>query len=284
MKKEYTIGLDIGGTKMAAVLFDGENVIADFVLATPKDTLDHFLIMVKALVDPLREKAEADRVKIRGVGLGIAAVIDKTGEKVLLPPNISYLKNVRLRQQVEKILFLPVKMDNDTNCFLRAEVKRGVAKKYNNVYGIIIGTGIGGAWWFGNQIYQGTNGGAGEPGQIVVDVVSNLNLEETYHRLTQNNPEQLASEAYTGDVLAEKLFVELGEFLGVALANIVNIIDPEVFVIGGGAVASSDLFLSKAKKVMKKYIASTESEKNIKILKGKLKGQAGAIGAALLIE
>jgi predicted NBD/HSP70 family sugar kinase len=284
MKKKYTIGIDIGGTKMAAVLFDGKRVAANFVLATPKDTLDHFLIMVKALVDPLIEKAAEDKVKISGIGLGVAGVLDKKCEKVLSPPNIPIIKNIKLGHLVEKMLEMPVKMDNDVNCFLRAESEMGVAKKYNNVYGIIIGTGIGGAWLFNNEFYYGANGGAGEPGETIVDISTGLTLEQTYHKLTQGNPEHLASEAYAGDVLAEKLFMELGDYIGVAFANIVNIIDPEVIVVGGGAVESSDLFFSQTKKVMKSHIASTESQKNVKILKGKLGRDAGAIGAALLIK
>ena len=79
-------------------------------------------------------------------------------------------------------------------------------------------------------------------------------------------------------------YIELGNYLGVGLANIVNIIDPEVFVIGGGAVESSDLFFSQTRKVMKEHIASSESQKNVKILKGSLGAEAGAIGAALLVE
>lgn len=283
MARKYTIGIDIGGTKMAAVLFDGKKVVADFVLATPKDTLDHFLIMIKALVDPLLEKAEKDKVKISGIGLGIAGVLDKKCEKIYTSPNIQILKNISLKKEVEEMLGIPVVMDNDVNCFLRAEARLGVAKKYDNVYGIIIGTGIGGAWWYNDKIYYGACG-AMEPGEMVVDISTKLNLEQTYHKITQGNPEHLASEAYAGDILAEKLFVELGDYIGVAFANIVNIIDPEVIVVGGGAVESSDLFFAQTKKTMKAHIASSESQKNVKMLKGKLGRDAGAIGAALLVE
>ena len=66
--KQYTIGVDIGGTKMLAVLFDGKNVIADYTLATPKDTIDHFMIMLNALVEPLEDQAKKDDVKIKGIG------------------------------------------------------------------------------------------------------------------------------------------------------------------------------------------------------------------------
>ena len=89
--KQLTIGIDIGGTKMAAVLFDGEKVLADSVLATPKDNLEHMLVMIQALVDPLFVRAKGKKKKISGIGLGVAGVIDYKEEKILESPNIKYL-------------------------------------------------------------------------------------------------------------------------------------------------------------------------------------------------
>ena len=118
---------------------------------------------------------------------------------------------------------------------------------------------------------------------MVIDFESGVGLEEAYHKLTQSNPASLAEEAYRGDVLAEKMFEEVGRDLGIAFANIVNLIDPEVIIVGGGVVESSDLFLPKIKKTMREHIFSPEAKK-IKILKSKLGENAGAIGAALLIS
>ena len=132
------------------------------------------------------------------------------------------------------------------------------------------------------KTYRGKWGGSGEPGQLVIDFASGIKLEEAYHKLTQNNPGQLAEEAYRGDVLAERTFEEVGSFLGIAFANVVNLISPEVIVVGGGVVESSALFLSTAFKSMKKNIASDEVRKHMKLEKGKLGMHAGAIGAALL--
>lgn len=279
---KYTIGIDIGGTNMKAILFDGEKIIMDYKLATPKDTLEHFMIMLNALIEQLVDKAHNDKVKIRGIGLSIPGVHNYKEKRILIFQNAPILNGVKLADLVQKKFGLPVEMDNDANCFLRAEMKMGAGKKYSNAYGITIGTGIGGGWWYNNEIYQGSHGGAGEPGEMVIDVETGLRLEEAYHKLTQNNPSSVAEEAYRGDVLAEKVFEEVGYNLGIAFANIVNIVDPEVIIIGGGVVESSDLFLSKIKKVMREYIHSTESKK-IKIIKGKLGEDAGAIGAALLV-
>src|SRR3989339_505444 len=280
--KKYSIGIDVGGTKMAAILFDGGKIVADSILATPKDNIDHFMIMLKALIDPLLDKAREMRVRVESIGLGAAGVPDSARKKILHSPNIPIIDGVDLVSRLESMLELPVIMDNDASCFVRAEAILGAGKKYKNIYGIIIGTGIGGGWWFNNDVYNGAHGGGGEPGETVIDFGDGVRLEEAYHKLTQNNTAQLAEEAYRGDVLAEKTFAEVGSFLGIAFANIVNLIDPEVIIIGGGVVESSGLFLSATKKSMQKYIDSAEARKKVKIVKSKLGPMAGAIGAALL--
>lgn len=281
--KQYTIGVDIGGTKMSAVLFDGVKVIADYTLATPKDNLEHFMIMLKALVEPLLEKAKKGRIEVKDIGISIAGMLDKESQKMLRSPNLPTLDGAELAKEFTDKLGLPIKIDNDTNCFLRAEMKFGAGRKYANAFGIIIGTGIGGAWWHNGEIYKGVHGTAGEAGWVVIDYKEGVRLEEAYHKLMQNNPASLAEEAYRGDVLAEKTFKEVGYDLGVSLANIVNLIDPEIIIIGGGVSQSSDLFLSQLKKTMKQYIVPPEA-KRVKVVVGKLGSLAGAIGAALLVN
>lgn len=280
-KKIYTIGIDIGGTKLNAVLFDGKKVIEDYMLATPKDNLDHFLVMIKALVEPFFERVKNDKAEINGIGIGVAGVINYSETKVLFSPNLTIINNIELGKKIEEIFNLPVKMSNDADCFTRAEAIIGAAAGSNNVYGITIGTGIGGGWCRDGEIYRGHHGGAGEPGGLVIDYDNGIRLEEAYHKLTQNNPASLAEEAYRGDVLAEKIFLEVGKYLGITFANIVNLINPEVIVVGGGVVESSDLFLKEIKKYMKQYTIS-EDAKEVKIVKSKIGKHAGAIGAALL--
>jgi glucokinase len=281
--KLYTIGIDIGGTKMSAVLFDGEKSIADCTLATPTDNLNHFLIMVGALVDPLMEKAKSLKAKISGIGIGIPGALNKEKNKIIKCRNAPILNGVEIIKKLNEKFDLPIVADNDTRCFTRAEAILGAGKKYKNVFGLIIGTGIGGGWWLENKIYEGAHNASLKPGRIIVDFNGGIGLEDAYHKLMQDNPARMAQEAIKGDILAERTYEELGKYLGIALANIVNLIDPEVILIGGGAVESSGLFLSEAKKTMKEYIMSAEA-KNIKIVKGKLGELAGAIGAAMLVS
>ncbi|MFH1412480.1 MAG: ROK family protein [bacterium] len=285
-EQKYRLGIDIGGTKMAAVLIDADNkAVTDSQLATPKDDLNHFIIMIKALLEPLQEKATEDKAIISSLGIGVPAPVDYENQKILTADNLNIISNLKLIERIQEQIKLdmPMKLDNDVNCFVRGEAILGAGKDINNVYGITIGTGIGGGWWFNKQIYTGAHGGAGEICDMLIDLDNKITLEQAYQKLTQNNPKILAQEAYEGDQLAEKSFEELGEYLGMAFANIVNILDPGIIIVGGGATASSDLFLNTAKKTMAKYI-TTEEARKIKIVKSKLKQNAGAIGAALLFK
>lgn len=268
---------------MSGILFDGKKSLADFTLATPKDNLEHFLIMLDALIKPLEDEAKKIKAKIAGIGIGIPGVLSAAGDKILKCPNVPILDGINLAEIITTKMQLPVKIDNDANCFALAEARLGAGAKYKNVFGVIIGTGIGGGWCLNGEIYRGAHSGAAEPGRMIINFTEPAELEAAYHKLMQNNPSRVSQEAIRGDVLAEKAYEELGRFLGLAFANVANLIDPEIFVIGGGTVESSDLFLNELKKNLKQYIMSPEA-KNIKVVKAKLGEQAGAIGAALLIE
>jgi glucokinase len=281
VKKNYTIGIDIGGTNIKAVLFNGEKTVMDSSLGTPQDSLEHLIIMILALIEPLTQRAAEDKIKIKGVGLGVPGIVDPYSAKISDAPNLPMLNGIKLAEILEKRINLKVLMDNDTECFLRAEAMVGSAAKLKNIYGITIGTGIGGAWWINGNIYYGAHGFS-EPGRMIVDFKEQTSLEDAYHKLTQSNPRNLAIENYRGDELARRAFDEIGRFLGLACANIINLIDPEAIVFGGGVMASADLFLPSLKKTIEEKVVKTSSK--TKILKSKLGLEAGAIGAALLIN
>lgn len=280
---KYAIGIDIGGTKMYAVLFNGEKIIADCKLATPKDSLENFFVMLKALVDPLLKKSQTDKVKIAGIGLGIAGALNHDKTKNLVSPNIPFLNNIKIAEEFQKRMDLPVAMDNDANCMLRAEALLGYGKKFNNIYGVILGTGIGGAWWRDNDIYTGSHGGENEPGEMIINFDNNLKFEDAYHQLFQNDPARFADMAYRGDELAKKKFDEFGRMLGLALANITNLLDPEAYIVSGGLTEVEDLYFKTAEKTMHEYTNSPDA-RGVKIIKAKYKNDAGAIGAALLAK
>lgn len=283
--KHYEIGIDIGGTKIAAVLLHHKKVVESSTLATPKDSLEHFLIMLKASLDPLFTIIEANQGTLTGIGLGAPGAIDYKNEEIIVAANLPLLNKVKLVEAVRKQLDKPdllIKLDNDVNCFVRAEAILGAGKKSTNVYGMAIGTGIGSGWFYKGEIYTGFHGGANEVGHIVVDFDEQITLEQAYHKLTHHNPALLAEEAYKGDLLAEKTFKELGAYLGIGLSTIVNLLDPEIIILGGSVLNSGSLFLDAAKENLKKYTFSPNA-RSVRLVKGKLGPLAGAIGAGLLV-
>lgn len=282
MKKMYTIGIDVGGTKMSAVLFDGQRVLADDVLATPQDDFNHFMVMVEALLDSMLDKAKELKVKVFGIGMGVAGVHSSDKLRVLFSPNLLIINNKPIAGLVREKYDIPCVMENDVSSFLRAEMLLGAGKKYSNVFGLTIGTGIGGAWWFDGRTYESPHGVCCEPGDLVINMETEQTLEKAYQKMTQNNPAKLADEAFRGDVLAQRTFEELGKIFGIALANIVNILDPEVFVVGGGVAESAELYFPQMKKSLKKHVTSSEAARKIKVVKSKLGANAVAIGAAIL--
>jgi len=282
MQKNYKIGIDIGGTKMIGVLLDGEKVITDCLLATPKDNTNHFFIMLKALVEPLLERARKDGAMVFGVGISVAGVLDYTIGKMVFCPNIPILNGLKILERASKFISLPMVIDNDVKCFVRAEAEIGYRKKYKNVFGVAIGTGIGGGWYINGDVYHGANGGAGEIGEIA-DFNTGVTLEAAYHNLMNKNPKDAAMQTILGDELSKKAYEDFGNIFGIALANAVNLIDPEVIIVGGGVMESSHLFLDFARTKMHSLIASDKGKK-MKILKSKLGAHACAIGAAMLIE
>ncbi|RMD59181.1 ROK family protein [Candidatus Parcubacteria bacterium] len=280
-QKQGYIGIDIGGTKMLGVLWDGNKVHTEFLLATPQDSLEHFLIMLYALIDPLLQKAQETKLKVGGIGIGIAGIVDPVRQIINHSPNLSFAAKVDFAAQIKNRYHLPLKIDNDANCFLRAETKGGAAKGLDNVYGIIIGTGIGGAWWQGGKIYQGFSFNAGEPGALIVDWKSGEELEPTYHHLGGKDIRRLAQDFYQGKPEARRALRQIGQLTGVLLADIITLINPQAIVLGGGATNVAELFLPDAKQFLKQKIRTKQTAKT-KIMLSKFKKQAGAIGAALL--
>jgi glucokinase len=282
--KKFVIGVDVGGSKISAVLFDGKKVLAGRTVATSASSLKDFLSALDDLVKPFLEKVKKTKTRVNGIGLGIPGIMDQKKEKILRCPNLSILDNVKLPALIKKRFNLKVAIANDADCFLRAETLAGAGRGKKNIFGLTIGTGIGGGWWLNNNVYAGANGAGGEPGHMIINFSEQVDLEKAYHGLMKKNPLEMFRQAKSGDQSAQKNFSEFGRQLGLALANIANLLDPEMFVIGGSVIGAEKYFLPIAEKVMKENIMSPEAKKKIKVVKSSLGAMAGSIGAALLIN
>ncbi|KKQ38645.1 MAG: ROK family protein [Candidatus Moranbacteria bacterium GW2011_GWF2_37_7] len=252
----YKLGIDIGGTKIRGVVIDDRNKkVADFDIKTPKNK-NFFLVALEREIIGI-----SVCYKISGIGIGLPGIVDVKRGVLVKAPNLPFLDGWQAREFFKKYS-RKVAVENDSRCFLLAELKLGNAQKYKNAIGLTIGTGIGGAMMIGEEIYRGANFGAGEFGHMIID--------------DKKSFEQLA---------AKKAFEKYGDrskIIGIGIANIINILNPEAVILGGGGVATGGVKIELVKKEAKKYIMSPLA-KNTIIIKGKLGKYAPAIGAALLI-
>jgi len=235
-KKNLTLGVDIGGSKINIIVWDGEKVV---------DSWQTNEVNLKNL------KKGILHFNISKVGIGMAGVLDYKTGCILKSPNLNFFEGLCLKKFLNK----NVRFSNDVNCFLRAEAKLGAVKGYKNVLAVAMGTGIGGAIMINKKTtYTGSHGSAGELGFMIIE--KGKTWEKLYQE-TKNNPKR------------QKQIHALG------FANLINIFDPEIIVLGGGGAKLPN------QELMEKFILSPLAQKT-KVVFGKLGLNAVAIGAALL--
>jgi len=263
---KFIIGIDIGGSNVHAVLFRNNKVIKSAKIPTSKKNLKEFLEKLKMLIDQII--LGIGKKEISGIGCGIAGVLDLKRGTVLKSPNLKFLNSFDVKNWLEEKFKTAVKIDNDARCFLRGEYLFGAGKGYENLVGITFGTGVGGGIIINERMIYGANDSAGELGHMVMDRGKDLEA------LTVKQARKLKFS---------KISVkEFKKNLGIGFSNIVNVLDPEIIIVGGGAAKIVGKFLPEIKTITNKLIISSESRKNVKVLVGKLGEDAGAIGAAAL--
>ncbi len=280
----YIIGIDIGGTKISAALVKDDKILKSIKIKTPKKSRREFLNKLEVLISEVILEL-ADKKEISGIGCGVAGALDLGKGIILNAPNIKILNGFNIKNWLHKKFGCEVKIDNDARSFTRAEYLFGAGRAYKNIVGITLGTGIGGGIIMNDEMVYGVSDSAGEVGHMLIDLkedFSDLAGIQGLRRLGFTDSLKTYQLAKSGDKKAKKAFEELGRYLGVGLANIINILDPEAIVIGGGLSSAYKFFLPAAKKTMAKFIFSPKSRSNVKIFIGKLGENAGAIGAAAL--
>lgn len=280
----YYLGFDIGGSSVKAVLVKERKVIKSKIEELPK-SLKAFLKLIEKITNELTKDIPAK--EIAGIGIGVAGTLDLKREKMLNSPNIPYLNNKPLKKLFQKKLKYPVKLENDVNCFLLAESKIGLAQNLKNIFYLTLGSGIGGALMINGQLILGAHGAAGEAGHMIIEPNKKLDLEELasnkfIKRILKIGSVEAERRARTGDKKAKEAFKKLGKNLGVGIANIINIFDPEAVILAGGVSLAKKFILSDIKKEIKKYVTSPAARKT-KILFSKLGRFGGAIGATFLL-
>jgi len=270
------------------------------------------------LIKTIRELVNESGVswsKIQGIGVGISGIVDHRKGICLFWPNVEGWENVPLRKIMEEEFQVPVVVDDSARTMALAERWCGVARDIENFIFVNVGIGVGAAIFFHGQLYRGTSGTAGELGHTTVREkgprcsCGNYGCLETLisgpaiarrarealregvisliDKLTEGNhakitPEVVVEAARRGDKLAFNLMEKTGEYLGIAVANAINLFNPELVVIGAGVSRAGDLILDPLRRTVKARALESASRK-AKIVISKLGDEAGALGGAILV-
>lgn len=309
-QKKYSIdkkslwGIDLGGTKIEGVILhspkDAEVMFRERIPTEADQGYEHVLEQVKKLVNMMVKEAG---FKPATIGFGTPGSLDpKLG--VMKNSNSTILNGKPLKQDLEAHLGIPVVIANDANCFVLAETRLGIIKeqfpKAKNVFGVIMGTGVGGGIVMDGKSIGGLQGIGGEWGHNFLDdsggqcycgkvgcvekVISGPALENYYFKETGNRKplkDIVALAESKVDPTAQKTMLRLIEFFGKSLSVIINILDPDVIVIGGG-VGNIDLLYDRGRDAVKKYVFNNRLD--TPIVKPSLGDSAGVFGAAFLTD
>ncbi|MGA7723255.1 MAG: ROK family protein [Ignavibacteriaceae bacterium] len=274
------LGIDIGGTNIRTGLVEDNKLVKVESIEVPKSgTKDEIINNIVTMIQKFSTK------KINGIGIGVPSVVDIEKGIVYDVQNIPSWKEVHLKKILEKEFKVPVYINNDANCFAAGEKYFGSVKKYKNIIGLIIGTGLGAGIIVNNQLYSGNNCGAGEFGMIPF---KNNNYEyyccgQYFNNEFGKSGEEILASAEKGNRLALKIFDEYGSNLGEAIKMIMYALDPEVIILGGSVSKSYKFFEKVMWKSIKRF-AYAKSAAKIKIEVSKVKHIAILGAAAIYLD
>lgn len=288
------VGVDVGGSKVVAVLVDDSGVVGDRANRVTPERTTRPRVVEDVIVEAVR--ALASRHDVQAVGVGAAGFVDRSQQRVMFAPHLSW-RDEPLAGRLSQRLGHPVLVDNDANAALWAEHRFGAARRAGNAVMITLGTGIGGALLVDGAIYRGLNGMAGEFGHMQV-VPGGRPCEcggtgcwEQYcsgkalARFAREAGSELAgpdltNAAQAGDPVASGAFDEVGRWLGVGVGNVIAALDPELVVIGGGVSAAGELLLDPARSSLSETLVGRRFREMPALVAAELGPLAGAIGAA----
>lgn len=283
------VGVDVGGTKMAgAVVARDSSVLASLNLQTPKDGD----ALLDALADLVRRLAAGSPEPVRSVGVGLPSTIDADGI-VRFSTNID-LRDVDAGAELCARTGLPVVIDNDANLAAMAEHRLGAGRGYESIVMLTIGTGIGGGVILGGRPMRGGSGCGAELGHVVVKsdgppcqrhcpnhgCLETMASGTAIARMGGAPAEEIVARAAGGDPAAAITVALAGRYIGVALSSLANVLNPEVFVIGGGVMAAGELLLDPAREEYRSRALPPMA--TAPVVAAELGPDAGMLGAALL--
>lgn len=273
------IGIDLGGTKIkAGVVHKGEIIRQKKAFLKEKDSFSATIKQVFQLIRPLIQD------EIAGIGIGVPSVVDVEKGIVYDVTNIPSWKKVHLKDILEEEFKFPVFVNNDVNCYTLGEHRFGLAKAYDTIVGMSIGTGLGSGIIIKNKLYLGNNCGAGEIGLLPykdknIEYYASGNFFESFHHTT-------AVEAYhaalAGDELGLQQWKEFGYHFGAAVQVVMYAYDPQAIVIGGSVSKAFNFFKETMYESFSDFIYP-ESARRLKIFISEDENIA-LLGAAALVN
>lgn len=304
------VGVDLGGTKMLAGVVDpGGRVLYQASELGFGDTAETIL---DTLEQEVREALAAEP-EVAAVGLGIPCTIDRARGLAISAVNLPIV-DVPVRDEMRERLELPVFVDNDANVAALAEHRYGAARDADNVVMLTIGTGIGGGLVLGGELYRGSTGAGAELGHVVVDaegppcqgncpnrgcvetLASGTALARDGRAAAEREPDStlgrvlaggealdgraVTDAALAGDETAADIVAGAGRSLGVALASLANVFEPDVIVLGGGVMAAGELLLEPARSELRARALRPQNE--TPVVAAELGPDAGMVGAATM--
>jgi glucokinase len=311
MKEELFVGVDLGGTKIDAILADDCGNIKKRELKETRAGEGPNAV-IKRIVEAIN--AVSSGSKIAAVGIGAAGIIDVETGLITTSPNLPGWHNIKLKDILERELGVKTFVDNDATVAALAEHKFGIAVGCDHFVCVTLGTGIGGGVVTNGQIYRGICGSAGEIGHMTIDIngprcacgntgcwealASGTALEREARvkiaegvktaipRYAKENDGRITAKgiylaAQDGDKLANELIEQLGFYVGVGLANLINIFNPQLIVISGGISRMGELLLKPARKTIRER-AFELSAKAARVEVSSLGYDAGPLGAVAL--
>src|SRR6266542_4457324 len=272
------IGIDIGGTKIAAGVITAEGRIEERALVpTPMGDEPATVSAMRGVIEELRERHPS----VEAIGVGAAGLVDWPSGRIRWAPHNAY-RQLPLRRLLYEATGLPTVVDNDANAAAWAEARYGAGAGSDHMVLLTVGTGIGGGLVLDGRVYRGSSGLGAEVGHMTVEADPGGLLAQL-----AGDPEKVTGElvfraAQRGDATAIELFERLGFWLGVGIGSLVTVFDPELVVIGGGLVHTGDLLLKPARASMERYTFGLVYRELPPVVPARLGSDAGMVGAATL--
>ena len=311
------IGIDVGGTnvKIALVNDEGQIIYSNSVPTRAEMGYEYTVNNIKQAIYDLLKETKLEAKDIEGIGFGFPGQVDYKEGIVRNAPNIPGWVEVPIAKIFEEEFHIPTRVDNDVRCAALGELNYGAGRGCENLICITVGTGIGSGLIVNGKLARGASNAAGEIGHIKLQMHDGpicgcgdtgcmeafasgpaiVAMAEDYikggkstkYREMANGtpltPYIVCEAAKAGDPVAQRIFTIMGEYIGIGMAGVVNLLNPEKIIIGGGVADAGDILIKPLVETLKKRAMKIAGE-TVEVVHAQLGNTAGVIGASLLIE